>query len=178
MPRIAPLAPDAAPPAVRAAYDRFLAERGNIPNMFRTLAYRPEFMTATEAFLTAVMTTGTLPRVMKELVSVRVSMLNATDYCRASHTMLAKKFGAGDDALAATVARPLAPSSDALEARTQAALTFADAVVAGSKSLTDEDFAALRPHFDEGEIVELTGVIAAFMFFNTFNNALDVEITK
>ena len=178
MPRIEPLSADVAPSDVRATYDRFLAERGNIPNMFRTLAYRPEVMKASEAFITAVMATGSLPRVMKELVSVRVSMLNATDYCRASHTALSRKFGADDATLAATVARPLVAAPDALDARTLAALAYADAVVAGSRHMSEASHAAVREHFDDGEIVELTAVIAAFMYFNTFNNALEVEITK
>lgn len=178
MPRIQPLPAEGAPSDVRAAYDRFFAERGNIPNMFRTLAYRPELMKASEAFLTAVMATGTLPRVLKELVSVRVSLLNGTDYCRASHTMLSKKFGASDEALAATQARPLAPAPEVLDARTQAALAYADAIVAGSRFVSDAAHAAVREHFDDGEIVELTAVVAAFMYFNTFNNVLEVEITQ
>ena len=76
------------------------------------------------------------------------------------------------------VAPLLAVAPDALDARTQAALTYADAVVAGSRTLSDASYAAVREVFDDGEVVELTGVIAAFMYFNTFNNALDVEITK
>jgi alkylhydroperoxidase family enzyme len=80
MPRIPPLDAASAPAAIRETFDRFMRERGNIPNMFRTLALRPEMMRATEALLTAVMTTGTLSRLLKELVSVRVSALNGCDY--------------------------------------------------------------------------------------------------
>jgi len=48
--------------------------------MFRTAAHRPEIMkTMTEHFRT-VMTTGTVPRKLKEMVAVRVSHLNRCEY--------------------------------------------------------------------------------------------------
>jgi hypothetical protein len=40
-PRIKPLTPDEAAPEVRPIFDAYLRERGNIPNMFRTVALRP-----------------------------------------------------------------------------------------------------------------------------------------
>ena len=43
-PRIRPLAPDEAAPEVRPIFDTYLKERGNIPNMFRTVALRPSHL--------------------------------------------------------------------------------------------------------------------------------------
>lgn len=80
MPRIQPAPIDAAPPEARPLFDRFQAERGNVPNMFRTLALRPEIMTAFAESLRAVMNTGTLPLRLKEMVAVRVSQLNGCRY--------------------------------------------------------------------------------------------------
>jgi alkylhydroperoxidase family enzyme len=80
MPRLSKLSPDQADPASREVFDHFLRERGNVPNMFRTAAHRPEIMkTMTEHFRT-VMTTGTVPRKLKEMVAVRVSHLNRCEY--------------------------------------------------------------------------------------------------
>jgi len=80
MPRLSKLSPDQADPTSREVFDHFLRERGNVPNMFRTAAHRPEIMkTMTEHFRT-VMTAGTVPRKLKEMVAVRVSHLNRCEY--------------------------------------------------------------------------------------------------
>jgi alkylhydroperoxidase family enzyme len=60
----------------------------------------------------------------------------------------------------------------------RAALRWADAVTVDSNEVTDELYAALAGHWDEGQIVEITEVIGLFNYFNRLNNALRVEITK
>lgn len=57
-------------------YDRYLRERGNVPNMFRTMAHRLETLETIIAHMEAVLNTGTLPKASKELVIVRTSQLN------------------------------------------------------------------------------------------------------
>jgi len=64
----------------QALFDDFLRERGNIPNMFRTVAHRPEIMRTMVAHFRAVMNTGTVPKRLKELVIVRTSQLNRCQY--------------------------------------------------------------------------------------------------
>ncbi len=60
----------------------------------------------------------------------------------------------------------------------RAALRYADAVTAESHGVPDALYAALAAEWDEGEIVEITQVIGLFNYFNRFNNALRVEITR
>ena len=40
-----------------------------------------------------------------------------------------------------------------------------------SNRVPESTFAALRAHFDEGEIVEIAAVVGLFAYFNRFNNA-------
>ena len=80
MPRVSKLAPDQVDGAAREVFDAFLRERGNVPNMFRTAAHRPEIMKTMTQHFTTVMTTGTVPRKLKEMISVRVSHLNRCEY--------------------------------------------------------------------------------------------------
>ena len=61
-------------------YDTYLKERGNVPNMFRTVAHRPEILRTMIAHFRAVMNTGTVPQKLKELVIVRTSQLNNCEY--------------------------------------------------------------------------------------------------
>ena len=79
-PRIRPLTPDQAAPEVRPILETYLKERGNIPNMFRTVAHRPEILRTMIEHFRAVMETGTVPAKLKELVIVRTSQINACQY--------------------------------------------------------------------------------------------------
>lgn len=67
-------------PQSQQVFDDFLRERGNIPNMFRTAAHRPEIMRTMVAHFRAVMNTGTVPKKLKELVIVRTSQINGCEY--------------------------------------------------------------------------------------------------
>lgn len=61
-------------------FDTYMKERGNVPNMFRTVAHRPEYLRTMIAHFRTVMNTGTVPAKLKELVTVRVSQINQCDY--------------------------------------------------------------------------------------------------
>lgn len=78
--RISRVPTDAAAPAVRPLLEDFYRQRGNVPNMFRTAAHRPELLQTMLAHFHAVMETGTVPKRLKELLAVRVSQINACDY--------------------------------------------------------------------------------------------------
>ncbi len=80
MPRLTKLPIEQADATSRRIFEDFMKERGNVPNMFRTVAHRPEIMhTMVEHFRT-VMNGGTVEKKLKELVAVRVSHLNGCDY--------------------------------------------------------------------------------------------------
>jgi alkylhydroperoxidase family enzyme len=80
MPRLTKVSTEKPPSDIRAEFESFLQERGNVPNMFRTAAHRPEIMRTMTAHLRAVMNTGTVGRKLKEMVAVRVSHLNRCEY--------------------------------------------------------------------------------------------------
>jgi alkylhydroperoxidase family enzyme len=80
MPRLRVLNPDEVTPEVGQVFDRFQRVRGNIPNMFRTIARRPEIMVTMEAHMNAVLNTGTVDTALKELVVVRTSANNKCAY--------------------------------------------------------------------------------------------------
>ncbi len=59
-----------------------------------------------------------------------------------------------------------------------AALRLADAMTNGNGHVSDEVWNAVSAHFDEGQLVELVAVIGLFNYFNRFNNALEIEVTR
>ena len=80
MPRISRLDKSQVSPDVADIYDHFMKVRGNIPNMFRTVAHRPELLKTMIAHFRAVMETGTVPTKLKELLFVRTSQMNRCEY--------------------------------------------------------------------------------------------------
>jgi uncharacterized peroxidase-related enzyme len=162
-------------PEIAARYDKVFSQRGNVPNMFRVMAHRPEIFATMQDHFAAVLNTGTVSTRLKELIIVRTSQVNETPYCLASHTILARSLGWSDDQLS-----HLADwhTRDDFTAAEKAALRLAETVTRNANAVTDEQFAELRAHYSEGEIVELLCAIGLFNYFNRFNNALRMEPTR
>jgi uncharacterized peroxidase-related enzyme len=174
-PRLTALAPEDAAPEVRPIFATYLAERGNIPNMFRTAAVRPKHLQTMIAHFRTAMSEGTVPVLLKELLWVRVSHLNGCRYCLASHTVLARKRGASDALLDAVQGRG---AVGALEPGWDVALEYADALHGSGRDVSDALYDRLAQAWDPGQIVELTMVIGMTEYFNRFNNALRVAPTS
>jgi uncharacterized peroxidase-related enzyme len=175
MSRISRLGRSEVTPDIAALFDKVFAQRGNVPNMFRVMAHRPEIFATMQAHFGAVLNTGTLSTKLKELIIVRTSQVNETPYCLASHTILARGLGWSDDQLAHLAGwqgrNDFAPAE-------KAALRLAETVTRDAHAVTDEQYAELRSFYSEGEIVELLCAIGLFNYFNRFNNALKMEPTK
>jgi len=162
-------------PDIASLFDKAFAQRGNVPNMFRVMAHRPEIFSTMQAHFAAVLNTGTVPTRLKELIIVRTSQLNETPYCLASHTILARNLGWTDDQL---VHLADWPHRDDFTSAEKAALQLAETVTRDAHALSDEQFTELRGFYSEGEIVELLCAIGLFNYFNRFNNALHMEPTR
>ncbi|MGB6691486.1 MAG: carboxymuconolactone decarboxylase family protein [Terracidiphilus sp.] len=175
MSRISRLDRSEVTPDIASLFDMVFAQRGNVPNMFRVMAHRPEIFASMQAHFAAVLNTGTVSTRLKELIIVRTSQVNQTPYCLASHTKLAKGMGWSDDQLA-----HLADwrERDDFTPAEKAALRLAETVTRDAHALTDEQFAELRGFYSEGEIVDLLCAIGLFNYFNRFNDALRMEPTR
>lgn len=175
MSRLSRLGRNEVPDSIGEIYDRYMRQRGNVPNMFRTMAHRPEIFATMIAHFEAILNTGTLPLRLKELVIVRTSQLNACEYCLASHSIIAKKLG-----WSAEQVEDLAnfEQRDDFTPAEKAALRLAEKMTLDSTHLSEEQFRELRSFYDEGEVVELMAAIGLFNYFNRFNNALQMEPTQ
>lgn len=175
MPRISRVDRSQLSSEIAALYDKAFAQRGNVPNMFRVMAHRPEIYATMQAHFAAVLNSGTVSTKLKELIIVRTSQVNETPYCLASHSILARNLGWTDEQL-----NHLAewPQRDDFTSAEKAALRLAETVTRNANSVSDEQFAELRSFYSEGEIVELLCAIGLFNYFNRFNNALKMEPTR
>src|SRR5215469_6290022 len=138
MSRISRLDRSEVSPELAALYDRAYAQRGNVPNMFRVMAHRPEIFATMQAHFAAVLNTGTVSTRLKELIIVRTSQVNDTPYCLASHTILARNLGWTDDQLAHLA--DWRERTDFSPAE-KAALHLAETVTRDGHAVTDDQFA-------------------------------------
>jgi uncharacterized peroxidase-related enzyme len=174
MPRISRLTRDEVAAGTGEIFDRYMRERGNVPNMFRTVAHRPEIFETMIAHFEAVLNTGTLPLKLKELIIVRTSQMNNCDYCLASHSRISKKLGWSEDQLAHVDQYAL---RDDFTLQEKTGLRLAELMTRNERPLTDLEWQEMRDVFSEGEIVELMAAIGLFNYFNRFNNLLNMEAT-
>jgi len=137
---------------------------GLVPNLVSTLAQSPAAAHAYLAF-SGALAKGSLSRKLQEQISLVVGETNACDYCVAAHTLLGGKAGlTSDETLAARAA-------ESADAKTEAALVFAQKIVTERGHVTDEDVAGLRKHgFTDGDIAEIVANTALNIFTNYFNH--------
>jgi alkylhydroperoxidase family enzyme len=80
MSRLTKLTKTQVPPDVRELYTKAGEARGNVPNMFRVYAHRPEILKTMVAHMNAVTNSGTVSVKTKELVATLVSRINHCEY--------------------------------------------------------------------------------------------------
>lgn len=86
-----------------------------------------------------------------------------------------KQLGATDETIAALTR--WAEAGD-FTPRERAALDLAERMTRDAMGVDDALMRELRRWFADAEIVELAAVAGLFNYFNRFNNALDVDVTR
>ena len=109
---------------------------------------------------------------LRSLVTVRVSQINWCAFCVDLNSATLRKRGVASDKITALHDFQ---SSDLFSAGEKAALAYAEAVTYSNRQPSAEHFDALRRHFDEDAIVELTALVAFQNLSSKFNAALGVE---
>lgn len=108
---------------------------------------------------------------LRSLVTVRVSQLNGCAFCVDLNSATLLKRGVSEEKAAAL---RVWRESRLFGERECAALEYAEAVTLSDRQPDGEQFAALRSHFSEDAIVELTGLVAFQNLSSKFNASLGV----
>lgn len=159
-------APDAQP-----LIKRIVAERGGVLHLYQMLLHSVPLTEGWLAFLTAVRQKCGLPGAIRELVIMRVAVINGAQYEADQHAPIALEEGitqAQIDALAEWQDSPLFSDTE------RAVLALTDAMTRDVR-VPDEVLAAVRPHFDETGVVELVATIAAYNMVSRFLEALGIH---
>jgi AhpD family alkylhydroperoxidase len=130
------------------------------------------------AFLAMSLMYGVLDRksspidaALRSLVQVRVSQINGCAFCVDINSASGLKRGADERKLAELAAFEQSP---AFTEREKAALRYAEAVTDSRRRTDAAMVAALKKHFDDDAIVELTALVAYQNMSSKFNAALGV----
>jgi alkylhydroperoxidase family enzyme len=67
---------------------------------------------------------------------------------------------------------------DLFTAAERAALAFAERMTTDAHGVSEDIWIDLTEQFDDDQIIEIAAVIGLFNYFNRFNDALKVDITR
>lgn len=159
-------------PAVRALADQIRKERdGRMLNLYSMLLNAPPVAEGWLALFTAIRQQCTLRGDYRELVILRVALLNGASYEYQVHVPFALREGVTQAQLD-TLDRW--EDSATLTPPQRAVLAYTDAMTRDIH-VSDAVFEALRGHFNQREIVELTATIGGYNLVSRFLEALAVD---
>lgn len=161
--------PDQAPLLARPFY----GDDGPPSPITASLAHVPEVLEVTLPFIGTVLGPSAIDARAKEIVIVRVSALLECRYCVQTHTAIALDSGLERDELLALRGETALDHSfpDGAE---HALIAWSDAVALGHGAVESTVKDALREHFEDPAVVELTLLIGATMMLNRYCSALEL----
>lgn len=157
------------PDDIRARLLAVQEKSGFIPNVFLTLAFRPEEFRAFFAYHDALMERdGGLTKAEREMIVVATSSANQCQYCVIAHGAILR-IRAKNPRLADQVAVNYRKAD--ITPRQRAMLDFAMKVSQEAELVSDADFAALAAHgFSHDDIWDIAAIAAFFALSNRMAN--------
>jgi uncharacterized peroxidase-related enzyme len=162
------------PDDIRARILEVQAKAGFVPNVFLTLAHRPDEFRAFMAYHDALLLRESgLTKGEKEMIVVTTSGANGCLYCVVAHGAILRVYEK-KPLIADQVAVNYRKAD--LTPRQQAMLAFAMKVCTDSAAVGDADFDALRAHgFDDEDIWDIGAITAFFGLSNRMANLISMR---
>lgn len=162
---------DLTSPEAKPIVDRIVAERGSVLHLYQMLLNSPPIASGWLNYLTAVRQQSTLPGALRELVIMRVAVINGAPYEAEQHAPIALKEGITQAQLDDLNQWETSTQFDATQ---RAALAYCDAMTKNVQ-VPAEVFAAVRAQFSNRLLVELTATVGAYNMVSRFLEALDIH---
>lgn len=169
--RITPVTPGTRP-ELAAVEDQILAERGRISELYQVLLNSPPIAHGWEQMLSAVRNRSSLDAGLRELVILRVAVLNNAPYEFTAHIPHAQKAGKSEAAIEATRSVPATGAAHWTAAEAMA-IRLTDAMTRDI-TVSDALFAEVKAHFNAQEQVDLVATIAAYNMVSRFLTAFHI----
>lgn len=157
--------------AVRPLAERVAAERGSVLHLYQMLLHSPPFAEGWLKYLTAVRHHSTLPGALRELIIMRVAILNNAPYEADQHAPIALREGVSQEQLDALADWPDSPLFSDAE---RAVLAYTDTMTR-QVQVPDAVFAAVAACYPAPQIVEITATVAAYNMVSRFLEALQIH---
>ena len=168
MARIDLIQMEAASPEVKEIYEKTL--RGKPGNVQKALAHRPDMLKTFLGFYSSV--GRSLDRKLYELIYIRVSLINGCNYCTQHHLASSKRAGLTSEDWAALKAGDYSRYSE----KEKAALTYVEKLTRSPHDISDADFADLKKHFSDPEIVDIHLLTGLANLTNRFTDPLGLDV--
>jgi 4-carboxymuconolactone decarboxylase len=148
------------------------ARGGRLINVYRMLLHSPAVTEAWLNFISSLRTGTEIDEKTKELVIMRVAILNRVDYVLNTHVQIyAPKAGVTREQID-TLANW--PSSTHFSDHERALLAYVDAMTEEIE-VPDAVFEALRSHYSERQVVEITVLIGTYNMHTRVLQALRID---
>jgi uncharacterized peroxidase-related enzyme len=159
---------------IRARILEVQEKAGFVPNVFLTLAHRPDEFRAFFAYHDALMLKeGGLTKAEREMIVVATSGANDCLYCVVAHGAILRVY-AKNPRVADQVAVNYRKAE--ISPRQRAMLAFAIKVAVDSARLDDADFAVLREHgFTDEDVWDIGAIAAFFALSNRMANLISMQ---
>lgn len=166
-----PLVTPGTRPELSEIEGRILSERGRVSLLYQVLLNSGPIASGWERMLTAVRNQTSIPADLRELIILRVAVLNQANFEFDAHIPHALKAGVNDEKIEATRAPALAEIFGPLE---RLVLELADAM---TRNITVPEalMARVQAHFDARGTVELVATVAAYNMVSRLLVALNVD---
>jgi uncharacterized peroxidase-related enzyme len=168
MARISLIEPAQASPEVKEIYEGKL--KGKPGSIQKALAHRPAMLGNFLGFYASV--GRSLDRKLYEAVYLRISLINGCHYCTQHHIQGAKRAGFTPEQMKGLKDR----NYSGFAAPEQVALRYAENLTRTPDGATDADFAELRKHFSDEQIVDLHMLIGLANLTNRVTGPLALEV--
>jgi alkylhydroperoxidase family enzyme len=173
--------PEEANADTREVYDGVLQQWGRISNFSQVLAHQPAalagWMLPNEAIRLDNLKSDPDYVKIQQLVIIKTSALNQSAYCMSHNVPLGRKIGLTEAQIKAAQGSDYMCSPD-LDDRQKAAIRWAEAVTLLKARDDDAAFTAMKAHFSEKQIVELTVFCGMWNYSNRLCEALHVDLER
>ncbi|MBR8181862.1 peroxidase-related enzyme [Burkholderia sp. Tr-862] len=165
---------DDLPDDIRARIAAVQEKSGFIPNVFLTLAHRPDEFRAFMAYHDALMDKpGNLTKAEREMIVVATSAVNQCQYCVIAHGAILR-IRAKDPLIADQVATNYRKAD--ITVRQKAMLDFAMKVSQTAHLVGEADFDTLKSHgFTEEDVWDIAAISAFFGMSNRIANVTNMR---
>ena len=158
-------------PRIQTIINQITAERGSVIHLYQMLLHSPSVAQGWLDYLTAIRQKTSLAGDLRELIIMRIALLNGAPYEADQHAPIALKEGVIQEQLDAIKNWQ---DSELFPARTQAVLAYTDAMTQQIQ-VPKETFSNIKTHFSNQEIVEITATIGAYNMVSRFLEALAIH---